>query len=100
MIVKYKSGSLTFGTTIRDNNLPYHYAYDLGMPRLSCCFCIFSPADALLLAGHHNPALLERYVEVEQKIKHSFKKDFDIQKIKEQMLYGHGAPDKVNDWRM
>lgn len=30
---------------------------DLGMPRLSCCFCIFSPRSALLLAGKHNPGL-------------------------------------------
>jgi 3'-phosphoadenosine 5'-phosphosulfate sulfotransferase (PAPS reductase)/FAD synthetase len=26
---------------IRENHLPYHFAYDLGMPRLSCVFCIF-----------------------------------------------------------
>src|SRR5690606_27892225 len=36
---------------IRANKLPYHSAYDLGMPRLSCVFCIFSPFDALVIAG-------------------------------------------------
>jgi len=47
--------------TIKENNLPYHPAYDLGMPRLSCCFCIFSPFDALVIAGKHNPQLLDKY---------------------------------------
>src|SRR5262249_40350256 len=33
---------------IRASGVPHHPAYDLGMPRLSCCFCIFSPRSALL----------------------------------------------------
>jgi 3'-phosphoadenosine 5'-phosphosulfate sulfotransferase (PAPS reductase)/FAD synthetase len=37
---------------IRSKGLPYHYAHDLGMPRLSCVFCIFAPREALLLAGY------------------------------------------------
>lgn len=28
---------------IHARSIPHHYAYDLGMPRLSCVFCIFSP---------------------------------------------------------
>src|SRR5207253_10631088 len=27
---------------IKASGVPYHYAYGLGMPRLSCCFCIFA----------------------------------------------------------
>src|SRR5690606_3897624 len=38
---------------IRASGVRHHPAYDLGMPRLSCCFCIFSPREALLLAGKH-----------------------------------------------
>lgn len=67
---------------IRDNNLPYHPAYDLGMPRLSCCFCIFSPFDALVVAGKANPELLDKYIEVERKIGHTFREGFAIESVK------------------
>jgi len=60
---------------IRASGVRYHYAYDLGMPRLSCCFCIFAPDAALMLAGKHNGALLAEYVRVETKIGHAFKID-------------------------
>jgi len=61
--------------TIRASGVPHHRAYDLGMPRLSCCFCIFAPRAALLLAGKHNRPLLDEYVRVEETIKHSFRMD-------------------------
>lgn len=62
---------------IRAKGLPYHRAYDLGMPRLSCVFCFYAPKAALLTAGYHNRGLLDAYVEVEQRIGHSFKYDKD-----------------------
>jgi len=52
-----------------------HYAYALGMPRLSCVFCIFMPKPALVLAGKHNRPLLKEYVAVEQRIDHRFRVD-------------------------
>jgi 3'-phosphoadenosine 5'-phosphosulfate sulfotransferase (PAPS reductase)/FAD synthetase len=55
---------------IHASGVPHHPAYDLGMPPLSCCFCIFSPRSALLLAGKHNPELLAEYVAVEKQIGH------------------------------
>ena len=39
---------------IRRSGVPYHYAYDFGMPRLSCMFCFYAPKSALRLAGSHN----------------------------------------------
>lgn len=57
---------------IRTRGLEYHYAYDLGMPRLSCVFCIFAPVEALKLAGFHNRSLLDQYVAVERAIGHDF----------------------------
>ena len=57
---------------IRSKGLPYHYAYDLGMPRLSCVFCVLAPKEALLLGGYHNRALLAEYVAVEERIGHTF----------------------------
>lgn len=50
-----------------------HPAYDLGMPRLSCCLCIFAGRDALLVAGHANPELLAEYAAVEERIGHQFR---------------------------
>jgi 3'-phosphoadenosine 5'-phosphosulfate sulfotransferase (PAPS reductase)/FAD synthetase len=58
--------------TIHASGVKYHHAYDLGMPRLSCVFCIFAPEDALVVAGHHNRELLNEYVEVEEEIDHTF----------------------------
>ena len=51
------------------------------MPRLSCCFCIFSPVDALVLAGKNNTDLLKKYIAVEDTINHDFKNNFKIKTI-------------------
>tara|TARA_R110000751_G_scaffold130352_1_gene232362 strand:- start:256 stop:1086 length:831 start_codon:yes stop_codon:yes gene_type:complete len=58
---------------IRTSGVRHHWAYDKGMPRLSCVFCIFAPPQALMIAGKHNPELLDEYVEVEEQIGHQFK---------------------------
>lgn len=58
---------------IRESGVRHHPAYDLGMPRLSCCFCIFAPRSALMLAGKHNRQLLDEYVAVERETGHQFK---------------------------
>ena len=69
------------------------------MPRLSCCFCIFSPFDALVCAGYANPELLDRYVEVEEKIGHTFKNGFAIKEVKEAIKKGY-KPKNISDWVM
>lgn len=84
---------------IKASGVPHHYAYDLGMPRLSCCFCIYAPKAALLLAGKHNPELLDQYVAVEQAIGHTFKNGFRIAEIKEDLAKGVEVG-PVTDWRM
>lgn len=68
---------------IRTSGIPHHRAYDLGMKRLSCVFCIFAGRDALLLAGRHNRPLLEEYVRVEREIGHTFKRHLPIAEILE-----------------
>ena len=85
--------------TIKENNLPYHPAYDLGMPRLSCCFCIFSPFDALVLAGKANPELLDRYVEVEKKIDHTFQDGTSIESVRDAIAAGY-EPKQIANWVM
>lgn len=73
---------------IKASGVPHHYAYDLGMPRLSCCFCIFAPRTALLLAAKHNPELLDKYVQVEEQIQHKFRLECSMQDLKDAVEAG------------
>jgi 3'-phosphoadenosine 5'-phosphosulfate sulfotransferase (PAPS reductase)/FAD synthetase len=84
---------------IRASGVRHHPAYDLGMPRLSCCFCIFSPRSALLLAGKHNPELLAQYVEVEKRIGHRFRKELSLAEIQAAVTKGEESG-AVADWIM
>ncbi len=43
-----------------------HWAYEKGMSRLSCCFCIMSNKQDLTTAARLNPELYKRYVELEK----------------------------------
>lgn len=61
--------------SVHESGVRYHWAYDLGMPRLSCRFCIFAPKAALVLAGKHNPELLKEYAELEERIGYKFRLD-------------------------
>ena len=84
---------------IKESGVPYHKAYDLGMPRLSCVFCIFSPPAALMLAGRHNPELLADYVAAEQRMGHTFRKDFPIAKVQQAIAAGEDWG-RASDWVM
>lgn len=85
--------------TIKTSGVRYHHAYDLGMPRLSCMFCIFAPFDALVIAGRANPVLLDKYVAVEAKIGHTFRNNFKIASVKEAIDNGY-QPTTVKSWTM
>ena len=67
--------------SIKKSGVRYHEAYDEGMPRLSCIFCIFAPQSALILAGKHNPELLAEYVALEERIDHKFKVDLSLAEV-------------------
>src|SRR5579885_256991 len=84
---------------IRASGVRHHPAYDLGMPRLSCCFCIFSPRAALLVAGKHNPELLNQYVEVEKEIGHKFRMNLSLVEVQEAVQCGEEVA-HVDDWSM
>jgi 3'-phosphoadenosine 5'-phosphosulfate sulfotransferase (PAPS reductase)/FAD synthetase len=88
---------------IRESGVPHHRAYDLGMKRLSCVFCIFAPRAALIIAGRHNRDLLDSYVAVEQRIGHTFKKSLPIVEIRAAIERGDAAGDAAGDdgcWNM
>ena len=84
---------------IRASGVRHHPAYDLGMPRLSCCFCIFSPRSALLLAGQHNPELLAEYVALEKQIGHRFRLELSLAEVQDALARGE-KPGPVRDWTM
>lgn len=63
---------------IHASGVPYHPAYDLGMRRLSCVFCIFATRDDLAIAGAANPDLLREYIALEERIDHTFRHGFSL----------------------
>jgi 3'-phosphoadenosine 5'-phosphosulfate sulfotransferase (PAPS reductase)/FAD synthetase len=84
---------------IRASWVRHHPAYELGIPRLSCCFCIFSPRSALLLAGKHNPELLAEYVALEKRIGHRFRKELPLAEVQDALQRGE-QPGPIPDWFM
>jgi 3'-phosphoadenosine 5'-phosphosulfate sulfotransferase (PAPS reductase)/FAD synthetase len=84
---------------IKASGVRWHWAYDLGMPRLSCVFCIFAPKAALMLAGKHNRALLDRYCEIEAEVGSKFKADLSLTEVRNALDRGE-EPGEIRTWRM
>jgi 3'-phosphoadenosine 5'-phosphosulfate sulfotransferase (PAPS reductase)/FAD synthetase len=89
---------------IRASGVRHHRAYDLGMSRLSCVFCIFAPEPALMIAGEHNPALLDEYIAREERHGATFKPDLALVQIRKRLADGERvAPASARDggcWNM
>lgn len=60
------------------SGMPWHPAYDLGMPRLSCVICVLAPKAQLVLAARHNPDLVRVYVAVEHITGYTLKADLSM----------------------
>lgn len=75
-----------------------HPAYALGMPRLSCMFCIFAPKAALMIAGRANRALLDKYCAIEAKIGHRFQDKLSLASVRDAIDRGEiiGKPASWN----
>lgn len=67
--------------TIRASGLPWHPAYDAGMPRLSCAFCVLAGRRELVLAARLNPGLAREYIAVEDQVGHTFKNKMSVREI-------------------
>lgn len=67
--------------TIRRSGLPHHPAYDAGMPRLSCMFCVLAGRKELVLSARLNPAMAQEYLAVEKLVGHTFKADLSMAQI-------------------
>jgi 3'-phosphoadenosine 5'-phosphosulfate sulfotransferase (PAPS reductase)/FAD synthetase len=66
---------------IRRDGLPYHPAYDQGMSRLSCCFCVLASKKDLVIAARCNPGLAQEYIAVEDVTGHTFRADLSMRQI-------------------
>lgn len=86
---------------IRQAGTRHHYAYDLGMPRLSCCMCVLASKEAVILGAVHNPELAEEYARVEVTIGHRFRQDLSAVDIRDEAARRREAGDittTVPDW--
>ena len=54
--------------SIADAGQKPHWAYEAGMSRLSCCFCIMSNAQDLRTAARLKPELYAKYVQTERRL--------------------------------
>jgi 3'-phosphoadenosine 5'-phosphosulfate sulfotransferase (PAPS reductase)/FAD synthetase len=77
----------------------WHGAYDRGLPRLSCCFCIFMPKPALVLSGRFNLPLLREYVAVEREVDSRFRQDVSLAEVLEAVERGD-EPGEIRSWEM
>lgn len=57
---------------IRASGVPYHEAYDKGMTRLSCSFCVLASKADLIRACQLRPDVADQYAAVEARIGHTF----------------------------
>jgi len=56
----------------------WHDAYDKGMSRLSCCFCVLAAKGDLLIAARNNKGLAQEYLAVEVKVGKRFTNDLSM----------------------
>ncbi|WP_435057580.1 phosphoadenosine phosphosulfate reductase family protein [Streptomyces sp. bgisy060] len=68
---------------IARSGLPYHEAYDWGMSRLSCSFCVLGCEADVVLAARLRPTKAAQYVTVETKVGTDFKDGLSMRQIVE-----------------
>jgi 3'-phosphoadenosine 5'-phosphosulfate sulfotransferase (PAPS reductase)/FAD synthetase len=83
--------------TIASEGTPYHEAYDLGMSRFSCSFCIMANIHDLRIAAKARPKLLAEYVRIERKIQHTFKADLALEALQVEMQGGPRVQAQVGE---
>ena len=66
---------------IAASGVAHHPAYDAGMRRLSCCFCVLALASALVRSARLNPDLADQYAAVEAAIGHRFRAEISMADI-------------------
>lgn len=67
--------------TINRSGIPHHPAYDAGLPRASCVFCVLAGRRELVVSALLNPGLALEYLALEREVGHTFKADLSMQQI-------------------
>ncbi|MEV0437679.1 phosphoadenosine phosphosulfate reductase family protein [Streptomyces spectabilis] len=68
---------------IARSGLPYHEAYDWGMSRLSCSFCVLGCEADVVLAARLRPTKATEYIAVETQVGADFKNGLSMRAIVE-----------------
>lgn len=63
---------------IRASGVRHHWAYDAGMTRLSCSFCVLASRADLTRAARLRPDLARVYAELEARMGHRFRADLSM----------------------
>lgn len=66
---------------IAESGLPYHEAYDWGMSRLSCSFCVLACQSDLLIAARRRPDKAAEYAAMEITVERDFKAGLSMREI-------------------
>jgi 3'-phosphoadenosine 5'-phosphosulfate sulfotransferase (PAPS reductase)/FAD synthetase len=77
---------------IRESGVRHHPAYDLGMPRLSCAFCVLASRPALVLAAQALPELAAEYEALEGRIGHTIQNGTSMTDIIAEARCTEGRP--------
>lgn len=68
---------------INESGVPHHPAYDLGMSRLSCRFCVLASRKDLEISARANPGLLAEYIAMEEETGYAFRSGMKLANINE-----------------
>ncbi|MFE0190749.1 phosphoadenosine phosphosulfate reductase family protein [Streptomyces sp. NPDC058989] len=66
---------------IRERGLPYHWAYDAGMSRLSCSLCVLASIPDLTCAASLRPELAREYADLETEMGAPFRRDLPMAEV-------------------
>ena len=83
--------------------LELHYAYRLGMTRVSCALCVLAGRDDLIRAAAHRRDLAARYEQVERTVEHRFRDDVSMADIiamaADPARVGRPSAQQIAHWR-
>ncbi len=66
---------------IRERGLPYHWAYDAGMSRLSCSLCVLASVPDLTCAAGLRPELAREYADLEEEMGVPFRRELPMAEV-------------------
>ncbi|WP_405803459.1 phosphoadenosine phosphosulfate reductase family protein [Streptomyces sp. NBC_01187] len=66
---------------IHDSGVPYHWAYDQGMSRLSCSLCVLGSIPDLTCAARLRPELAREYADLEIEMGQPFRRELPMAEI-------------------